>query len=132
MELSGFLLDTHALVWADTAPERLSQDARTLIEDAGNRLVVSAASAWELAIKFHSGRFPAAEPLVRQFDAVRMRVGASELAITSAHAIRAGGLNWSHGDPFDRMLVAQALMEDLTLVTRDEAMAAVAGLKTVW
>lgn len=130
--MSTLLLDTHAVVWANAAPERLSATARSLISDPANPLVVSAASAWELAIKFRSGRFPAAEPLVRQFDSVRGRVGASELPITSAHAIRAGGLAWEHTDPFDRMLVAQALMEDLTLVTRDRAMRAVPGLLTAW
>lgn len=130
--MTGFLLDTHALVWANSAPDRLSPAARSLIEDVANSLVVSAASAWELAIKFRSGRFPAAEPLVRQFEMVCARVGASAMAITAAHAVRAGGLAWSHVDPFDRMLVAQAMMEDLTLVTRDATMREVVGLSTVW
>lgn len=130
--MSSLLLDTHVLVWANAAPHRLSPAARSLIGDATNPLVVSAASAWELAIKYRSGRFPSAEPLVRQFDSVRERIGAAALSMTSAHAIRAGGLAWGHADPFDRMLVAQALMEDLTLVTRDRTMWGVVGLSTVW
>lgn len=132
MAVTRFLLDTHALVWASTTPDRLSPTARSLIEDTANPLVVSAASAWELAIKFRSGRFPSAEPLVGQFDAIRVRLGASELAMTAAHAIRAGGLAWDHADPFDRMLVAQALLENLTLVTRDRALWGVVGVSTVW
>lgn len=130
--MTGLLLDTHALVWANAAPDRLSPKARSLIEDPTNPLVVSAASAWELAIKFRSGRFPAAEPLVRQFEMVCLRIGASALPVTAGHAIRAGGLIWGHVDPFDRMLVAQALMEDLTLVTRDKIMNDVVGLSTAW
>lgn len=130
--MTRLLLDTHALVWATGDPARLSPVARTLIEDPGNDLVVSAASAWELAIKFRSGRFPAAEPLVRQFADVTGRLGATALAITDRHALRAGGLSWTHPDPFDRMLVAQALLEDLVLVTRDRVMAEVAGLATAW
>lgn len=130
--MTGFLLDTHALVWANTDPDRLSSTVRLLIEDTANALVVSAASAWELAIKFRSGRFPAAEPLVRQFEMVCARVGASTMAITAAHAIRAGGLTWGHVDPFDRMLVAQAMMEELTLVTRDSTMREVVGLSAAW
>jgi PIN domain nuclease of toxin-antitoxin system len=130
--VSALLLDTHALVWASSTPDRLSPTARTLIADAANPLVVSAASAWELAIKFRSGRFPTAEPLVRQFDAVCARIGATTLPMTSAHALRAGGLGWEHPDPFDRMLVAQALLENLTLITRDGAMRAVTGLSTAW
>lgn len=130
--MTGFLLDTHALVWANTAPDRLSPTARSVIEDTANTLVVSAASAWELAIKFRSGRFPAAEPLVRQFEMVCARLGASAMAVTAVHAIRAGGLAWGHDDPFDRMLVAQAMMEDLTLVTRDTLMREVVGLSTAW
>jgi PIN domain nuclease of toxin-antitoxin system len=130
--MTRLLLDTHALVWASAAPDRLSSTARGLITDAANPLVVSAASAWELASKFRSGRFPTAEPLVRQFDAICAGIGATTLAMTTAHALRAGGLAWEHPDPFDRMLVAQALLEDLTLVTRDGAMRAVAGLSTAW
>jgi PIN domain nuclease of toxin-antitoxin system len=130
--MTALLLDTHAFVWANSAPQRLSLDARALIEDTANPLVVSAASAWELAIKFHSGRFPAAEPLVRHFGAVCTRLGATLLAITADHALRAGGLTWAHTDPFDRMLVAQSLAEDLTLVTRDRVMADVIGVSTAW
>jgi PIN domain nuclease of toxin-antitoxin system len=132
MAVSALLLDTHALVWAIAAPERLSPTARSLIEDPANPLVVSAVSAWELAVKFRSGRFPSAEPLVRQFESVSARIGASALSMTTAHAVRAGGLAWEHADPFDRMLVAQALMENLTLVTRDRTMRAVDGLLTAW
>ena len=133
MALSGgLLLDTHALVWAHTAPDRLSATARALIEDTANPLVVSAASAWELAIKYRSGRFPSAEPLVRGFEAVRAGLGADDLPITAAHALRAGGLAWDHADPFDRVLVAQALQEQLTLVTRDRVMSQVVGLSTAW
>ncbi|MGI8576118.1 MAG: Clp protease N-terminal domain-containing protein [Egibacteraceae bacterium] len=94
--------------------------------------VVSTATAWELATTFRLGRFPEAETLVRQYASVVEDAGAEELPISAAHALRAGGLRWSHRDPFDRMLVAQALMENMKLVSRDAAISEVAGLAVVW
>lgn len=130
--MTDLLLDTHAFVWAISAPDRLSPSARSVVEDPSNRLLVSAATAWELATKTRLGRFPEAEPIVAQYRELVEALGAQELAVTSAHALRAGGLRWDHRDPFDRMLAAQALLEHATLISRDGAFEELAGLDLVW
>lgn len=130
--MTELLLDTHAFVWAISAPDRLGASARNQVEDPSNRLFVSAATAWELATKTRLGRFPEAEPIVAQYHELVAALGAQELAITGAHALRAGGLRWDHRDPFDRMLAAQALLEHATLVTRDPAFAELVGVDVSW
>ena len=126
------ILDTHTFVWAIGQPAKLSEKARKAIRLPGNELYVSAATAWELAIKFRLGRLPEAGPLLSQFDEITDTLGATMLVIKAQHAISAGGLGWEHRDPFDRMLAAQALRENLTLVTRDSAFAEVRSLKRLW
>lgn len=126
------LLDTHTYVWAVSAPERLSSAAREAIRRPEATLLVSAASPWEMAIKHRAGRWPEAEPLLRQHDGVVARLGAETVPITAEQAIRAGGLVWDHADPFDRVLAAQALVLGATLVTRDPAFTALLGLSLLW
>ena len=126
------LLDTHAVIWAVNEPARLGEAARELIEDTSNELLVSAASAWELATKHRLGRLPGAAGLLASYESDLRRLGATQLSITTAHALLAGDLDWDHRDPFDRMLAAQAILESLTLVTRDPALAARPNLRTVW
>jgi PIN domain nuclease of toxin-antitoxin system len=107
------LLDSHALVWANADPAELTSTSREAIEDPANDVLVSSASMWELAIKVAMGKLVVDVPL-------RDLVGEyEELPITHAHAIAAAALPEHHRDPFDRMLVAQALAEGLTIVTRD-------------
>lgn len=130
--MTSFLLDTHAIVWAITAPERLGDQARDAMADPRADLVASAASAWELATKVRLGRFATAEPIVTQYEALVGRLGARRLDITASHALRGGGLTWAHRDPFDRMLAAQALVENLTLVTVDRVFDELAGVTTLW
>lgn len=127
-----YLLDTHVLVWAATDPDRLGQAARACVEEPTNELLVSAASAWELSTKVRLGRFPEAEPLVTQFEEIVSTLGARHLHVDRRHALRAGSLVWAHRDPFDRMLAAQALLENQTLLTRDSAFSNLGGLKVVW
>lgn len=126
------LLDTHAFVWAATDPARLGELARATIEEPSTRLLVSAASAWELSTKVRLGRFAEAEPIVAAYDRIAEALGAAHLPISQAHALRAGTLSWSHRDPFDRMLAAQALLEQTVLVTRDRAFDAVLGIEVRW
>ncbi len=128
----AYLLDTHAFVWAVTNPSRLGSDSAARIEDAKCELLVSAATAWELAIKVRLGKFPEAEPLVAQYDRLVQRLGATHLPIGNDHALRAGGLAWSHRDPFDRVLAAQAMLEQYCLITRDREFASLGGLEIVW
>lgn len=130
--VSAGLLDTHALVWALTSPERLSARAREVVEDRSVALWVSAGSAWEIATKHRLGKMPGIEGLLAGWDRQLGRLGARELPISSAHARLAGSLDWSHRDPFDRMLVAQASLEGLPILTRDPQIAAYPQATAIW
>ncbi|MCW2282914.1 PIN domain nuclease of toxin-antitoxin system [Rhodoblastus acidophilus] len=120
------LLDTHLLLWAAGAPEFLSGEAREAIEDPANALWFSAASLWEIAIKRGLGRpdFRVDPRLLRKG---LLENGYEELAITGDHAIMLDSLPPLHKDPFDRILVAQAMAEGLTLLTSDGLVAAYPG-----
>ena len=109
------LLDTHALLWW-LADEGLIPQAREAIADPANLVAVSAASAWEISIKKALGKLSAPDDLEQQVQTS----GFIPLPITIAHALAAGQLSRHHEDPFDRMLVAQAIAEGMTIVTRDK------------
>jgi PIN domain nuclease of toxin-antitoxin system len=112
------LLDTHLLLWVAGAPRRLSPAARKLINDPASDLLFSAASLWEIAIKRGLGRsdFRADPRLLRRG---LIENGYSELAISGEHALAVDSLPRLHKDPFDRMLIAQAMVEGVTLLTAD-------------
>lgn len=116
------LLDTHVLLWAAGEPTRLSAAARRLLNDADNELMFSAASLWEIVIKRTLGRddFRAEPRLLRRG---LLDNGYVELPITSQHAVGIDALPPLHRDPFDRLLIAQALAEGITLVTSDAQVA---------
>lgn len=120
------LLDTHLLLWAAGDPGRMSPVALALIEDAGNELFFSAASLWEISIKHGLGRadFQADPRVLRR---ALLDNGYSELPIISEHAVAIEGLPPIHKDPFDRMLVAQATVEGITLLTADALLAQYPG-----
>lgn len=111
----NLLLDTHAALWWLADSPELQDQARSLIEDGGNIVAVSAASVWEVGIKRSLGKLKAPAG----FGATVTRVGFEPLAITHEHAERAASLPPHHRDPFDRMLVAQAQTERLTILSRD-------------
>ena len=117
------LLDTHLLVWAGTEPSRLSSAATVLMGDPANTLLFSAVSVAEVAIKNALGR-PDFKVEPRQFRALLLDNGYLELPLTGEHAIAVAALPPIHKDPFDRMLIAQALAEGVRLVSADAAMAA--------
>lgn len=125
------LLDTHALIWWLAGDEALSSRAREAIEDEGNSIAVSAASAMEIATKFRIGKLPDAAPLAQDFEAIIADQGFVELAITVLHALRAGEMNIAHKDPFDRFLIAQAQSEDMVLIS-NEALFDGFALKRLW
>jgi len=120
------LLDTHLLLWAAGEPERLSSAARQLLDDPANALIFSAASLWEIAIKHRLGRddFRVDARVLRRG---LLDNGYDELPVTSAHAVALDTLPALHKDPFDRILVAQAQTEGITLVTSDDQVARYPG-----
>jgi PIN domain nuclease of toxin-antitoxin system len=126
-----YIIDTHVLLWWLFADKRLSRRAEGLLRDPQNQIVVSSATAWEIAIKHRSGRLDSAKHLVASYGAWLVRAGFAELRISSAHAIRAGAWDVEHRDPFDRMLAAQSTLEQLKLVTRDPVFEAF-GTETIW
>ena len=113
------LLDTHAFLWWLAGSERLSQSARSAIEDEENDVLVSAASAWEIATKYRLGKLPGAGRVAVDVAASIASQGFEELPITVRDAERAGRLPGPHRDPFDRMLIAQVLGRGLVLVSVD-------------
>lgn len=126
------LLDTHTLLWALVEPANLSPRATALIRDMQNLVLVSAASAWEIATKYRLGKLPHAAGLVEGYASHLATLRADELPIRSSHALVAGNFRLQHRDPFDRMLAAQALVEGIPLVTNDAVFRDFSGLKTVW
>jgi PIN domain nuclease of toxin-antitoxin system len=113
------LLDTHALIWWLAGDPSLSGNAKAAIGDPGNEVFVSAASAWEIATKFRIGRLPHAGALARDVRGALANQGFLELPISVQHGQAAGSLPGPHRDPFDRMLVAQATLADLVLVSNE-------------
>lgn len=121
-----FLLDTHLLLWAAGTPERLSPAARNLLDDPENMLAFSAASLWEITIKNSLGRadFQVNARVLRRG---LLDNGYEELSITSAHAVAVDCLPPLHKDPFDRLLVAQATVEGIVLLSADALVAQYPG-----
>ena len=115
------LLDTHAFLWWLAGNPRLSGAARRAIEDDANTIFVSAASAWEIATKHRIGKLPQAEAVALDVTGSIAGQGFEELAISVDDAERAGRLPGLHRDPFDRVLIAQALARDLAIVSVDQA-----------
>ena len=115
------LLDTHALVWWFSEPAKLSKRATSIITNASNIVLVSAASAWELATKANLGKIDAM-PLVSELGVHIDEEGFEEFPLAIRHATRAGSLPLHHRDPFDRLLVAQALELDVPILSADESL----------
>lgn len=131
MTSPGLLLDTHAAIWWWTASPRLGTAAGELLTRGETRVCVSAVTAIEIAIKFRIGKLVDFGDPVTDFPAMMLASGFESLAVNQAHALGAGLLPGQHRDPFDRILAAQALAEDLTVVTRDPEFAAF-GCKVLW
>lgn len=125
------LLDTHALFWWVYFPELLPAKVREILGDPDTRVFASAVSAYEMSLKHHQGRWPEVLPLVGAFEEVVAAEGFDLLALSARHAIRAGSYGPEHRDPFDRMLAAQAVVEGLTLVSKDRWLGEL-GAETVW
>jgi PIN domain nuclease of toxin-antitoxin system len=125
------LLDTHALLWWLSDDPALTRSARKVIAETKNVIFVSAASAWEIAIKVRLGKLPTAGNLAADFSGYLAREGMEILSISGEHAIRAGLLPDTHKDPFDRMLVAQSQAENMPLIS-NEALFDSYGIRRIW
>ncbi|MGH6993524.1 MAG: type II toxin-antitoxin system VapC family toxin [Caulobacteraceae bacterium] len=125
------LLDTHALIWWLAGDRALSRFARAAIENPSNAILVSAVSAFETATKHRLGKLPEADELVFRFAETIRGQGFEPLPITLTHALEGGRLDLAHKDPFDRLLIAQARIEDLVLVS-NERIFEEAAIERLW
>jgi PIN domain nuclease of toxin-antitoxin system len=124
-------LDTHAFLWWLAGDAALSTPARTAIEDTANTVFVSAASAWEITTKFRIGKLPGVASIVANLTDVLATQGFVGLPISFAHGQAAGALPGPHRDPFDRMLMAQAMLDDIVLVSNEQHFDSY-GVRRLW
>jgi PIN domain nuclease of toxin-antitoxin system len=127
----GYLLDSHVLLWWWFDPERLSEPVRTLLADPATVVLVSAATVWELSLKYHQGQWPGLQQAIGDLSGLLQADGFQPLPIGLAHGLRAGANNQPHRDPFDRMLAAQAELERLVLLTADPQLSSF-PCRTLW
>ncbi len=125
------LLDTHALYWWIYFPELLPPGVRGILGRPDTTVFASAVSAYEMSYKYHRGRWPEIASLVAAFDEMVLGEGFDLLPLSARHATHAGVYGREHRDPFDRMLAAQAAVENLTLISKDGWIAAM-GVEMVW
>jgi PIN domain nuclease of toxin-antitoxin system len=125
------LLDTHAFLWWLAGDAALSAPARAAIEVESNGIFVSAASGWEIAAKYRIGKLPGVAAIVGDLSGAVADQGFTDLPITLRHGQIAGALPGPHRDPFDRMLIAQAMLESLTLVSNEQGFD-VYGVSRLW
>jgi PIN domain nuclease of toxin-antitoxin system len=118
-QVTAVLLDTHVVLWWLEGGNQISRTARTILQDPTSRVLVSAVSAWEIAIKYKAGKLEGASTLVSRFEAAIEEEHFIALPISIHHAVQAGMLHGKHKDPFDRMLIAQALAEHLPVLSTD-------------
>ncbi len=125
------LFDTHALIWWLTDSSRLPEAVRRAIFDPSNEKLISAATAWEITAKHRLGKLPGSDPIAADFTAVVARQGFEQLPITVEDAARAGAMPGLHRDPFDRILIAQALARNLVLLS-SESLFDRYGVRRLW
>jgi PIN domain nuclease of toxin-antitoxin system len=125
------LLDTHTLIWSALAPTNLSRRAALAIESEANTLLLSSATAWEIATKVRLGKLAGAEELERDLLGATNRAGYTWVALSPEVALRAGRLQGRHKDPFDRMIAAQALALDISVISNDSKLDEF-GVRRIW
>lgn len=125
------LLDSHTMIWAADDPAQLTAAASGLLQDPAHDRLLSAATLWEVGIKFSLGKLPLSMPYRRWMDRAIADLGLVVLPITLDHTDRQTGLPWHHRDPFDRLLVAQAQVEGVPIVSADAVLDAY-GIARLW
>ena len=128
----GYLLDTHTFLWAAHDESKLSRAAEKAIKDRDSRIYISAVSAYEILNKYRLGKLPKYVYLAENYFEIFHEFGADELLISTQHTYFAGKLDWSHRDPFDRLLAAQAYTDNLVLITNDPAFDSLPWLNILW
>ena len=128
----GYLLDTHTFLWAAHDETKLSDTVEKTIKDKNSKICISAVSAFEIMNKYRLGKLPKYAYLAENYFEVLSEFGADEILISSRHTHFAGKFDWSHRDPFDRLLAAQAYTEDLILITNDLAFDSLPWLNILW
>lgn len=119
-----YLLDTHVWLWMILSPQQIPSDTRELLSDPASRLLLSAASSWEMAIKYRLGKLPLPVPPAQFIPPRLVRDGIESLAVHHHHAQAVAELPEHHSDPFDRLLISQTQIERLVLITADRKLAA--------
>ncbi len=128
---TGYLLDTHALLWALLERRRLSGAVLEVLNDDNANIAVSAVSAVEISIKHRIGKLPEAAPILQNFERDLIADGFEMLSITIEHGLRAGALPIDHKDPFDRLLIAQSICENMVLIS-NESLFDSFGVRRLW
>ena len=118
------LLDTHAFIWLDTQPEKLSKTAMEICQDTGNQLYLSMASIWEMQIKVQLGKLKLKIPLADMLTVQQQENDLNVLNIALTHIYQLQALPFHHNDPFDRLIIAQSVLENMTLISVDEKLKA--------
>ena len=127
-----YLLDTHVFLWAVQEDEKLSQPARSVIEKPDSPLFLSAISAFEIANKYRIGKLPDYAYVVENYHDIARKLAVTELPVSSSHAFFAAKFEWDPRDPFDRILAAQASIEDSVLITADVVFDTLPWVATLW
>lgn len=126
------LLDTQCFLWWFAQPDRLNEEAIAHIADETNELWFSVASIWEVGIKVALGKLPLPEPINTYISTRMIQLDVRSLEITALHALRAAALPLHHRDPFDRMLIAQAQIEEMALVSADSMFKQYSDISLLW
>jgi PIN domain nuclease of toxin-antitoxin system len=127
----NYLLDTHVFIWMDSDPSLLSASVEGLLKDKQNAVYISVVSVWEMQIKVQIGKLTLSAPVEKLVQEQRDNNDLNILPVTLAHALKVGDLPLHHKDPFDRLLVAQAIVEDFTLITKEPILSQYEA-KVIW
>ena len=127
-----YLLDTHVFLWAVQEDTKFSQPARAVIENLDSPLFLSAISAFEIANKYRIGKLPDYANVIENYHDIARKLAVTELPVSSSHAFFAAKFAWDHRDPFDRILAAQASIEDSVLITSDVVFNSLPWVITLW